>query len=231
MILCVLLTAVTHSQDTSTLREQRRRTADSLRSAWADLWKRSDSLRIESMYLRMRSDSIRKILAADSSSDAAIIDAVAARASTRRHADAVRKGNVKEGRTVSDSVSLDVLRVTPDTGVASFYADAFHGKRTSSGAIYDMNARTCAHRWLPFGTIVEVTNLQNGKAVRVSVTDRGPWKHGRLIDVSKGAAKELDFIRSGTTRVTIRVVDSLETDVGETDDETDDKTEDGSEER
>jgi len=135
----------------------------------------------------------------------------------------VRKGNVKEGRTVSDSVSLDVLRVTPDTGVASFYADAFHGKRTSSGAVYDMNARTCAHRWLPFGTIVEVTNLQNGKTVRVSVTDRGPWKHGRLIDVSKGAAKELDFIRSGTTRVTIRVVDSLETNA--------DETEDGLEER
>lgn len=210
-------------QDTSATREQRRRTADSLRSAWADLWKRSDSLRIESMYLRIRSDSIRRVLAADSSSDAAIIEAVSSRASTHRHADAVRKGNVKEGRTVSDSVSLDVLRVTPDTGVASFYADAFHGKRTSSGAVYDMNARTCAHRWLPFGTIVEVTNLQNGKTVRVSVTDRGPWKHGRLIDVSKGAAKELDFIRSGTTRVTIRVVDSLETNA--------DETEDGLEER
>lgn len=169
------------------------------------------------MHLRIRSDSIRKALSADSSNDTAILDAVASRASTPRHADAARKGAIKEGQTVSDSVTLDVLRITPDTGVASYYADAFHGKRTSSGSVYDMNARTCAHRWLPFGTILEVTNLQNGKTVRVSVTDRGPWKHGRLLDVSKGAAQELDFIRSGTTRVSIRVVDTLETNVdGET---------------
>lgn len=69
-----------------------------------------------------------------------------------------------------------------------------------------MHDKTCAHRWLPFGTMLRVTNLKNDKRVVVRVNDRGPWKHGRLLDVSKAAAIDLDMIRDGTARVRIEVV-------------------------
>jgi rare lipoprotein A len=106
-----------------------------------------------------------------------------------------------------------VLQAEADTGVASYYAEAFHGRRTSSGEIFNMRDRTCAHRWLPFNTKVLVTNLTNGRSVVVRVTDRGPWKKTRLIDVSKQAAIDLDMVRSGTARVSIRVVDAPDDDV------------------
>jgi rare lipoprotein A len=110
------------------------------------------------------------------------------------------------------------MKVKPDTGTASYYAEQFHGKKTSSGETFDMHDRTCAHRWLPFNTMVKVTNLANGKEVVVRVTDRGPWKHTRLIDVSKQAAKELDMIRAGTARVAIEVVASPSKDEESADD-------------
>jgi rare lipoprotein A len=182
--------------------------ADSLRKAWDVQWKRSDSLRIESMFLRMRADSLRreasKLLAApsppapDPAVDAEIVNALAARA---------RSTTVRSGQTMSDSLTRTVMRVEPDTGVASYYAEQFHGKRTSSGEAYDMHDLTCAHRWLPYNTKVRVTNLANNRSVIVRVNDRGPFKHTRLIDLSKGAAKELDMIRAGTARVVIEVVD------------------------
>ena len=70
-----------------------------------------------------------------------------------------------------------------------------------------MHDRTCAHRWLPFNTKLLVTNLANGRQVVVRVTDRGPWKKSRIIDLSKQAAVDLDMIRAGTARVSLRVVD------------------------
>ncbi len=111
----------------------------------------------------------------------------------------------KPGQTLSDTITLEVLKLEADTGVASFYADEFHGKKTSSGSVYNMNDLTCAHRWLPFGTKLLVTNLANGRQVEVVVTDRGPFKQERLLDLSKGAAIELDMVRSGTARVAIRI--------------------------
>lgn len=139
--------------------------------------------------------------------DDPIVAALAEQSTLRSTLAKVRSGNVRSGQTLSDSVTADVMRMEPDTGKASYYGDAFHGKKTSSGEVYNMWAMTCAHRWLPFGTHVKVTNLRNGKEVVVRVTDRGPFHHGRLIDLSKGAAKELDMIRSGTTEVKIEVVD------------------------
>ena len=100
---------------------------------------------------------------------------------------------------------MHVMSMEPDTGTASYYAEAFHGKKTSSGEPFNMNGLTCAHRWLPYNTKLRVTNLANGKSVIVRVNDRGPFKHTRLIDLSKGAAKELDMIRAGTCRVAIEV--------------------------
>jgi len=92
-------------------------------------------------------------------------------------------------------------------GVASFYADEFHGKQTSNGEIYDMNDLTAAHRTFPFGTKVRVTDLENGKTVIVRVNDRGPFHEGRIIDLSLGAAKELDLVKTGTARVRIEVLE------------------------
>ena len=92
-------------------------------------------------------------------------------------------------------------------GVASYYADEFHGKQTSNGEIYDMNDLTAAHRTFPFGTKVRITNLENGRTVVVRVNDRGPFHEGRIIDLSLGAAKELDLVKTGTARVRIEVLE------------------------
>jgi len=92
-------------------------------------------------------------------------------------------------------------------GIASYYAQDFHGKQTSNGETFDMNALTAAHRTFPFGTKVRVTNLENNKTVIVRVNDRGPFKEGRIMDLSLGAAKELDLIRTGTARVRLEVME------------------------
>ena len=83
--------------------------------------------------------------------------------------------------------------------MASFYGSG----RTTSGEITHPSALTAAHRTLPFGTNVLVTNVSNGKSVVVRITDRGPFSHGRIIDVSRAAARELDMIDSGTTLVSV----------------------------
>jgi rare lipoprotein A len=91
-------------------------------------------------------------------------------------------------------------------GYASFYASRFHGRATASGKRYDERALTAAHRTLPFGTRVRVTNLANARSIVVTVTDRGPFRTRRLIDVSRRAARELGFERAGTARVRVQVM-------------------------
>ena len=93
-----------------------------------------------------------------------------------------------------------------ETGVASWYGVPYHGRRSASGEIYDMEKLTAAHRALPFQTWVEVTNLSNGKQVNVRITDRGPFVDGRIIDVSMAAARQLDMVRAGTARVKLKVI-------------------------
>ena len=93
------------------------------------------------------------------------------------------------------------------TGVtASYYAEDFHGKRTSNGERFNMNDYTCAHKALPFNTILKVTNLANGKSCEVRVNDRGPFVTSREIDLSKAAAIKLGMIGSGTTKVKLEIV-------------------------
>ncbi|MCB0621244.1 MAG: septal ring lytic transglycosylase RlpA family protein [Saprospiraceae bacterium] len=94
-------------------------------------------------------------------------------------------------------------------GLASFYSDKFHGKPTASGELYDMNKLTAAHKTLPYGTIIEVTRLDNKKSVRVRVNDRGPYISGRVVDVSKKAAERLDLVADGTARVKVEVVERM----------------------
>ena len=92
-------------------------------------------------------------------------------------------------------------------GIASYYADEFHGRRTSNGEVYDMHALTAAHRTLPFNTAVRVVNLENGRIVVVRVNDRGPFKDNRVIDVSLEAARQLGLIAEGTAPVKIEIIE------------------------
>ncbi len=104
----------------------------------------------------------------------------------------------------------DLPRMAPvyrALGVASWYGRPFHGRRTASGQVYDMHALTAAHRTLPFGTRVRVTNLENTHSVVLTVNDRGPFVRGRIIDVSRRAAEMLKFLNDGLTRVRIQVID------------------------
>ena len=88
-------------------------------------------------------------------------------------------------------------------GNASYYADKFHGRRTASGELYNKDSMTCAHLKYPFGTILKVRNPRNDRTVYVRVTDRGPYSKGRIIDLSRAAARELDIIRAGFAMVEI----------------------------
>lgn len=93
------------------------------------------------------------------------------------------------------------------TGTASYYGREFQGRRTASGERYDGDKLTAAHRTLPFGTRVRVTNLANDESVVVTVNDRGPHRKGRVIDLSRKAARQLGFISDGTARVSLAIVD------------------------
>lgn len=92
------------------------------------------------------------------------------------------------------------------TGTASYYADEFHGRKTANGEIYDMHKLTAAHINLPFGTILKVTNLENDRTVNVRINDRMPGYKNRVIDLSFGAAKQLDMIKDGIVEVKIEIV-------------------------
>ncbi|MDD4355703.1 MAG: septal ring lytic transglycosylase RlpA family protein [Smithellaceae bacterium] len=90
-----------------------------------------------------------------------------------------------------------------ERGTASWYGSDFHGKRTANGEIYDMDSMTAAHKTLPLGTLVRVSNLENNKEVDVRINDRGPFVQGRIIDLSREAAKRIGMMDSGTARVEI----------------------------
>jgi len=92
-------------------------------------------------------------------------------------------------------------------GVSSWYGKDFHGNPTASGEIYDMYGLSAAHRTLPLGTVVEVTNLDNGRSAVLKINDRGPFIKGRILDCSYGAARELDFANAGLARVRVEVLE------------------------
>lgn len=93
------------------------------------------------------------------------------------------------------------------SGTASYYGAKFHGRRTASGEKFDMHAMTAAHRTLPFGTLVEVTNPRNGKTVTVRINDRGPFHGNRILDVSRAAATKLGLIQRGSGTVELALLD------------------------
>lgn len=97
-------------------------------------------------------------------------------------------------------------RSTLERGVASWYGPGFHGRLTASGERYDMHALTAAHRTLPFGTVLEVRNLDNGRSTQVRINDRGPFKKDRIVDLSLTAAQAIGMVGPGTARVELRTI-------------------------
>lgn len=93
-----------------------------------------------------------------------------------------------------------------DTGGASYYHDKFQGRPTASGEPYDRDGLTAAHRSLPFGTLVRVTRTDTQRSVEVRVNDRGPFREGRIIDLSRKAAEDIDLLRDGVTTVRVEVL-------------------------
>jgi rare lipoprotein A len=111
---------------------------------------------------------------------------------------------------VSTPVPTSARVLATREGLASYYGANFHGKTAASGVRFDMNAMVAAHPSYPFGTLVRVTNLNNGRSVQVRVLDRGPGSgpqaEGIIIDLSRGAAEALDFLRAGRARVRLEVL-------------------------
>ena len=105
-------------------------------------------------------------------------------------------------------MSCQQARVYNERGTASWYGQAHHGLKTASGSRFNMNALTAAHRQLPFGTKIKVTNLDAGKSVLLTVNDRGPFVAGRLLDVSYRGARDLGFVQAGTATVRIETVET-----------------------
>lgn len=100
------------------------------------------------------------------------------------------------------------------TGNASWYGGEFHGRKTSNGEVYDMNGKSAAHKILPFNTYVKVQNLANNKCTIVRINDRGPFVKGRIIDLSYAAAKEIDLVGPGTSKVKITALSRDQIDPG-----------------
>lgn len=106
----------------------------------------------------------------------------------------------------ADVFASAALSVYKNSAVASYYADKYHGRKTSNGEVFNMYDLTAAHKTLPFNTKVKVTNLSNGKSVIVRINDRGPFVKGREIDLSKAAAVKIGMIKSGTAKVSLEIV-------------------------
>lgn len=103
-------------------------------------------------------------------------------------------------------IPADVKPVLVETGIASWYGPPYHNRRGSNGEVYDMHAMTAAHRTLPLGSIVRVTNIASGAVAVVRITDRGPFVEGRIIDLSKAAAEKIGMLQKGTTEVRLEVL-------------------------
>src|SRR5262245_37712223 len=108
------------------------------------------------------------------------------------------------------SAAEDIKVLNTQIGDATYYANSFHGELTASGRKFDNRKAVAAHRWLPFGTVVRVTNLENGRAMNVVIVDRGPYgknrREGAIIDVSRAAAVKLRMIRDGQVRIRLEVL-------------------------
>lgn len=101
-------------------------------------------------------------------------------------------------------ITTSCARKVTESGKASYYADKFQGRKTANGETFKQQRMTAAHPTLPFGTKVKVTNLNNGRSVKVRVNDRGPFVAGRIIDLSKKAARKLGMLQTGVATVKLK---------------------------
>ncbi len=136
-------------------------------------------------------------------------------ADTPPSARSAEQPRVKENLGDDSASDLEALHLPPgakpvfaETGIASWYGPPYNNRRGSDGKIYNMNAMTAAHRTLPLGSIVRVTNLKTGHSAIVRITDRGPFIEGRILDLSLAAAKKTDVVRAGLAEVRLEVLKS-----------------------
>ncbi len=115
-----------------------------------------------------------------------------------------------EKRTVRAAATPPRPVAAVEVGVASWYGHPYHGRAAASGEVYDMEQYTAAHRTLPFGTLVRVTNLDNSKYVDVRINDRGPFVDDRIVDLSRAAASAIDLIGPGTARVRLEILQAVQ---------------------
>jgi peptidoglycan lytic transglycosylase len=123
---------------------------------------------------------------------------------------------IPRSQETDEAPPTDTLPTPPppkivETGMASWYGAKHQGKRTASGEVFNQDKFTAAHRSFPWGSVVKVTNLANGKSVEVRINDRGPFGKGRIIDVSRAAARVLGMVESGVTLVRVELLSPLET--------------------
>ena len=108
--------------------------------------------------------------------------------------------------TLTATANHNLQGTVTETGVASYYGTKYHGKLTASGEIFNMNDLTAAHPKLAFGTRVKITHLENNRSVIVRINDRGPFVPGRVIDLSRAAAMELQMIQTGLAQVRVEII-------------------------
>ncbi len=131
--------------------------------------------------------------------------AASPRFTSRGDASVVSNSGKADTAAVYSNVENETILKT-EIGVASYYAEPFHGRKTANGEIYDMNGLSAAHPTFPLGSVARVTNLKNGRAVILKINDRMPQRPDRIVDLSLGAAKELDMLKDGLAKVRIDIL-------------------------
>ncbi len=128
----------------------------------------------------------------------------------------VNEDKITEPVVTQDVVSAEEETITADRSLvefvdkgsmkASWYGPGFHGRKTANGEVYDQNSFTAAHKSLKFGTLLKITNLKNNKSVVIRINDRGPYIHGRDLDLSKAAAIELGMVKKGVAKIKVEEI-------------------------
>ena len=128
----------------------------------------------------------------------------------------VNEDKITDPVVTEDVISVEEESITADRSLvefvdkgsmkASWYGPGFHGQKTANGEVYDQNSFTAAHKSLKFGTLLKITNLKNSKSVVVRINDRGPYIHGRDLDLSKAAALELGMVRKGVAKIKVEEI-------------------------
>lgn len=114
----------------------------------------------------------------------------------------------KAGSSKGSASKGSAQKGATERGIASWYGEPYHGRRTANGEVYDMNGISAAHKTLPFETRVRVDNLDNGQSMVVRINDRGPFIKGRIIDLSLGAARQIDMVNAGVAKVKLTIVET-----------------------